>query len=360
MAQQGAEQDKSEKATPFKLEEARRQGQVAKSHELNSLAILGAGLLTALAFAPWAIERMLALSASLLIESGNELLAGGFPLALLRDVATGGIVVIAPLLALTAVGGVAANLLQTGPVLSWKPITPNFGRLNPAEGLKRIFSARTLYEGGKAVIKISMLAGVLYLIIQARLPEIFGLYKVGPEQWQLSLLGLSASILFLLIIPFLGLALLDFAYVRWEYQKQMRMSRRELKEEAKRREGDPQVRTKRRELQRSLRQRAASTGRVGEADVLITNPSHLAVALRYRRKDMPAPKVVAKGAGDSARIMRREAFKFGVPVVENKTLARDLFGAVDIDQYISERHYRPVALILRKYKRARQEGGGVR
>lgn len=348
MALSDSDQDKTEQATPFKLEEARRRGQVFKSPEITSLTVLSMGLLAALAFSGWALERMLLLTQRLLAEAGTLSLEVTQARDLLTATGKGGLLILAPLLVLGAIGGLAANILQTGPVFSFFPLKPDFKRINPAEGFKRVFSMRSVYEGVKAMLKLGILGAVLYLIISSHLPELVALFQARPAQLPQVLVDLSTAALFFLLLAFVGPAALDFAYSRWEYLKKMRMSTRELKDEFKRREGDPLIRRKRREAQQALRKRSASAGRVRSADVLIVNPIHLAVAVQYRRGRMPAPRVVAKGAGELALAMRRLAFHHGISIVENKALARDLYRRVALDAYIPEDRYAVVARILRR------------
>lgn len=348
MADHSQDQDKTEQATPFKLDEARRKGQVFKSPELNSLAALTMALLALLAFGGWAIDRTLALGARLLTESGRAELTPDYVMALTRWSGERALLLLAPIFVLLAAVGILSNLLQTGPVFSFAPLKPDFQRLNPIQGFKRIFSFRSVYEAIKAVLKLALLAGVTYGAVDYLLPKLLGLPQRSISAFPEFLRETAAFVLFVLVLGFLALALVDLAFTRWEYLKKMRMSRRELRDEIRRREGDPQIRSKRRDLQRAMRKRAGAAGRVKDADVLITNPTHLAVALRYRREEAVAPVVVAKGAGELALRMREMAFRYGVTVVESPVLARRLFANVDLDDMIPEETYEDVAAILKR------------
>jgi flagellar biosynthesis protein FlhB len=180
-----------------------------------------------------------------------------------------------------------------------------------------------------------------------------GMLGAQPEAYPLMLLGYAESLAFKLTLAMLIVALLDLAYVRWDFAKRMRMSRREQKEEVKRREGDPHIRAKRRELQREAAKRSASLRRVPDADVLITNPTHLAIALRYERGRSLAPRCLAKGAGEVALRMKTMAQRHGVIVVEQRPLARALFDEVAIDGLIPESLYEPVARVYAEVAAAR-------
>ncbi|MDM4772902.1 flagellar biosynthesis protein FlhB [Solimonas sp. SE-A11] len=355
MADQGADQDKSETATPFKLEEARKRGQVFKSVELNSLAVLSVALAATIAFSESAMRKTFTLTQGLLREAGRTELTIPMVTELMSSLSTSVLFLLLPFLLLVMAAGVVANFLQTGPVFSFTPLKPDFTRLNPATGLKRLFSMRSVYEGFKSMLKLGLLAAVLFWMIWSLLPDLLMLTRQPLGAYPDLLIEHASFVLFVLLLGLLGLALMDLSFTRWEFMKKMRMSRRELKDEVKRREGDPQIRSKRREIQRAMRKKAASAGRIKDADVLITNPTHVAVALQYSREDMPAPKLISKGAGDAALKLRRAAFRHGIPVVENPPLARSLYRSTDLEQYIPEDSYRDVALVLRSVRKPSQE-----
>ncbi len=202
-----------------------------------------------------------------------------------------------------------------------------------------------LVETGKTILKLVLFAGVAYLALSAVLPKLLAAMDMEPKVYFGVLISHVASLIFKLLLVFIVIVLMDLAYSRWDYARQMMMSRRELKDEIKRREGDPHVRARIRELQREAAKRAKSLKRLPEADVLITNPQHFAVALAYDRTRMRAPTVIAKGAGDLALELRSRAARAGIPTVEDKPLARRLFIEADIDRPISEDLFEPVARV---------------
>jgi flagellar biosynthetic protein FlhB len=359
MADFAGDLDKTEPATAFKLEEARRKGQVFKSPELVSMAILSVALVVLLAFGEWSIRQTMSLSSQLLVEAGRQELTPHYVFQLLLWMSQKALYILSPLLALALIGGVLANVIQTGVVFSAFPLKPDFSRINPAQGFKRVFSMRSLYEGLKSLIKLALVSGILYAVLMSLVPSLMGLIQRPVSSYPAYLASKAAFVLFVLLLGFLAMSLADLIYSKWEYGKKMRMSRRELKDEHRRREGDPQIRQKRRELQRSMRKKANSLGRVKDADVLITNPTHLAIALQYKRGEMRAPKLIAKGAGGLALKMREEAFRYGVTVVESPVLARKLFDEVDFEEMIPEDTYADVAAILRRIllPKAAQETG---
>jgi flagellar biosynthetic protein FlhB len=241
---------------------------------------------------------------------------------------------------------IAANVFQTGPMFSVHPIAPDLNRLNPTNGIKRMFSMRTLVDTFKSVLKLVLLCHVLYASIKDALPGLIGLPLADPKRYPQIVLGLAGSLLVKLVMVLLVLALLDLAYARWEFSKRMRMSKREVKDVAKNREGDPRIRARIRDLRKQMLKRSQSLARVPSADVLVTNPTHIAIAISYKHGTSAAPQVVAKGAGEAAHSMRKLASRHQIPIVQNRTLARALFREVDYDGYVPEKLYPQVAKIM--------------
>jgi flagellar biosynthesis protein FlhB len=346
MADREQEQNRSEQATPFKLQEARNRGVVAKSIELNAvlatfafvglLALAGQGL----------FERQLRLDAALLSQAHQLAFSESAATAWLSAALLETLALLAPVFALLIVAGVGASLMQTGPVFSFEPLKPDFDRINPAAGLKRLFSARLLFEAVKSLFKLALFGYALYAIIDGMLPLVLGLAQTHPAAYARIGLDAVAALMLKLALVMLVVALLDTAYVRWDFMKKMMMSRREMRDEHKRREGDPKVKARIRELQREMRKRSQALKRVPDADVLITNPQHLAVALRYRREELAAPRLIAKGAGELAARMKLLARRHGVPVVENRPLARRLFLRGGLEAAIPQAEYPQVARVL--------------
>jgi flagellar biosynthetic protein FlhB len=346
-----ADQDRTEPATPYKREEARRRGQVAKSLDTNSFFILAAALVA-----------MLLWGSQLLSEGARTFqevfsMAGTLsfdPVSLNRwgaAVMRASLYSLTPPLLLVIAAGLLANLVQTGPVFSTHPLKADFQRLNPLQGFKRIYSSKALFEILKSLLKLSLFAAVAYRVIVTLLPATLALSGEAPRALPRRVLADLESLAWQLLLVLLVIALLDLAYVRWDYAKKLRMSRREQKEEIKRREGDPHIRAKRRELQREAAKRSGSLRRVPDADVLITNPTHLAIALQYQRGRAVAPRCIAKGAGETALHMKEMAARHGVQIVEQRALARALFEEVEIDALIPESLYEPVARVYAEVAR---------
>ncbi len=343
MAEQ--EQNRSEPATPFKLAEAKKNGQVAKSLDFNSFVVVGAALMVLLTSGEELAARVCRLCAQLFQSAGRVRMESVADAAWLGDLIAAGLTIIAPFAVAGAVCAILGNLLQTGPVFSLVPLQPKFERLNPVTGLKRVFTRKLLFEAVKTVLKLGLFAWILYIFGKGLLPALPAVAVEDPRTQAAWLAACVGALVFRLGLALLVAGLVDLAFVRWQFGKQMMMSRRELKEEMKRREGDPQIRAKIRELQRENLKQARSLGRVPEADVLITNPDHFAVALRYVRGEMSAPCVIAKGTDAWAVDMKAVARRHGIPVFERRSLARLLFRRVQIDHAIPSEAYVEIARI---------------
>lgn len=344
MAEQ--EQDRNEAATPFKLDEARKKGSVPKSLDMNSLFVLlaGAGSLHFFGAGIGADEMRLfstilshAHQVSFDVEDMAHMLGGSLRTALL---------LLAPLFVAVALAGIAANFFQTGPVFSFFALKPDLERVNPIAGFKRLFSLRFLVDAAKTVLKFGILGTVLFMAMKSAMPGLLRTIHLAPAALGQVLVPEADAILFKLLCAYALIALLDGGFSQWDFGRKMRMSRREIREENKRREGDPRVKSRLRELQREAVKRAGSLKRVKEADVLITNPVRLAVAVKYDREAVDAPLVIAKGAGFLAGRMREMARRHHIPVVENRPLARALFARSEIDAAVPLEHYDSIARIL--------------
>ena len=255
------------------------------------------------------------------------------------------LLLVAPFLLVALFVGMVSNIMQVGFLVSSEAIRPQMNRINPVEGFKRVFSVRALFELIKSLLKISIIGVVSYLYLRSRLPELLQL--LGQESGAFTMLmkevlqGLALRV----AVVFLFLALMDFLYQRHEFKKTLRMTRREVKEEYKHLEGDPHLRARLRERQRAITlQRGLS--RVPEATVVITNPTELAIALRYREKVDQAPVVVARGAAKLAQRIRELAGENNIPVIHDPPVARLLFYQVDVGEEIPEDLYQAVAEIL--------------
>lgn len=340
------DQDKTEQATPYKLREATKQGQVAKSMELNSLLILSVVLLLSYMIGYQTFESLLKINANILNLAGDIVLSENPMMMLYENVIDAVISSFWGIIAAVMIIGILVNLAQVGPIFTLHPIKPDVQRLNPITGFKRIFSMKMLFEFLKTIVKISLFTAIVYFFIEATMPELLALLGVNTKLYGVLLFEHANSLFLKLLVALFFIAILDFAFTKNSFSKKMMMSRRELKDEVKRREGDPRIKSKQRELQQEASKRGGSINNVSDADILITNPTHLAIAISYKKEYMVAPTVLAKGAGDIAAKMKLLAKKHNVPVFEDKPLARELFRKTGIDQTIPEDNFKAVAKLL--------------
>jgi len=236
-------------------------------------------------------------------------------------------------------------LMQTGFIFSLQPLMPNFNRLSPKMGFERFFSVRSLVQLVFSLAKLVIIGKIAYDMIMKVMPEIMTLQDAEVGQIAAFCGKFTVDVLVRLIMFLFVIALFDYAYQRWDFEKNLRMSKEDVKDEMKRHEGNPQVKSRIRTIQMQIgRQRMMKS--VPTADVVITNPTHYAVAVKYDIENMPAPQVVAKGARLIAEQIKRIAYENNVPVVENKPLARGLFKSCEVGDSIPAQLYQAVAEIL--------------
>jgi flagellar biosynthetic protein FlhB len=337
--------ERTEAATPRRRQEARAKGQVARSAELNSALIL-LGTFGVLAFGGAAMGQLLigALRTGLGHLARPELDAEAVRGLYLSTAWVFGRAIL-PVALAGAIMGVLASVLQVGFLVTPEAIRPNGARLNPAQGLKNLFSRRGAVELVKAVLKMGILAVVAYQTLRAEWPRFGEVAQMDLRQlliWQLSLglkLGLRVGGVYCLV------ALADFGYQRWQHEKSLRMTRGEVQDEARQTEGSPQIRSRIRSLQQERATRRMLQA-VPTATVVVVNPVHIAVALRYEAATMRAPRVVAKGKRLVAERIVAAARAAGVPVVQDVPLARALDKLVEVGGEIPAMLYRAVAAIL--------------
>lgn len=341
-------EDLSEQASPYRLEEQRKKGQVAQSKELVALGVAMASGLALFSLAPGMAEEIIklmkeAFTQDLLIKPGEkmEAIAGARLLQALKVIAGIGL----PITLIGFVLGIAGHLGQIGFLFTSEPLMPDFEKINPLKGLTRIFSVRNLVESARVVIKGIILCFTAYTILKAAIEKSPILIFKHPMAI-FEVLGDAGRTLFLSLCGVLGVfAAVDFFLQKREYAKQVRVTRQEAKQEAKEQEGDPLVKARIRSIQRDASRKRMMQA-VKKADVIITNPTHIAIALQYDKDKMVAPKVVAKGADFLAQRIKKIAAENGVVTVENVPLARAMFKSVKVGQVIPRSLFQAVAEVL--------------
>jgi len=347
-----SEQNRTEQATPFKRAEARKRGQVAKSLDFNTLVTLAGFAAVLCAGAAFGITQLTAACRALLIASGDWDEPGALS-AVFAAFARCLMTVMLPVCIAAVLLAVVANLLQMGPVLSSDPLKPQLSRLNPLEGFKRVYSKRLWIDTLKALVKLACFAAIIsgfFTEIWPSLPTLMNGDALFAAGW---FAAAAKTLVFRILLVLAIIGLLDILWSRWQYSRQLMMSRRETKEESKRREGDPLVRQRIRELQRENLKQARSLRRIRSADVLITNPVHLAVALAYDRSTMHAPRIIALGADLWAAEMKAKARQHGIPILERRSLAQRLYRLGTIDQPIPPETFFDVAHVYAELPRTR-------
>lgn len=330
-------QEKTEQASPRKKQKAREKGQIARSKDLTSTITMG-GIIMIFYFGGQQFFASLAgmTGGMLSLKYGTDILHVS-RIGILQ-----GMKIVAPFFLVSVVLAVLASVMQDGIVL--KPLKFEFSKLNPIEGLGRIFSSKGLIELLKSLLKFSVGGWLVYYIINKDLKILPTLSAMEMNE----LVRVSAKLIMdAIIIAFayyMVLAIIGYFVDKWQYEKSLRMSKQDLKDESKESEGDPIIKARIRSAQRAAA-RKRMMQEVPTATVVITNPTHLAVAIKYAEKGMPAPRIVAKGAGIVAEKIKEIAKKHGVPVIEDKPIARALF-KMELNSFIPEGLYVAVARIL--------------
>ena len=345
--------EKTERATPQRRREARREGQVARSAELTSALTMLTGVILLRMTGPKFWDTwMNAMTKSFSSAGSVDLAKQGQVLGLMHQNLRLMLGLLGPLFGAVMVVGAATGFAQTGPMFLPNLLLPKFSRLNPIEGFKRIFSVRGLVEAGKSLLKLVIVGVVVYAATQGVIDKVVMLTQTQVQ----TLPAFVGQIVFKLAIEigilFVLLAFLDYLFQRFEFEKSIRMSREEIKQEHRNQEGDPLIRSQLRQRGRALAMRRMMQD-VPKADVVVTNPTHFAVALRYDASTMTAPQVIAKGQDEMARRIRETARQAGVPLMENKPLAQALYREVEIGTEVPAELFRAVAEVLAAVYRLR-------
>ena len=339
-------QERTEKATPKRRREARKKGQVAQSRELPSVLIL----MTAMGFFYFA--------GSWIFSSLSQVIGGVYGqldtlrLNTVQEVSAFSVeifekvlLILVPFFVPILVAGLAGNIGQIGFEIHGEPIYPKLTKLNPIAGLKKLISLRSLVELIKSVVKILLVGGIAFGIVEKETKAMPALMQQEVFDILLFIGRVAFKIFFFVCLALIVLAFLDYAYQRWQYEQSLKMTKQEVKDERKQSEGDPKVKGRIRRVQQELARRRMMEA-VPEADVVITNPVHLAVALKFDAAKMIAPKIIAKGSGHIAEKIKEIARNHQVPLVENKPLAQALHKMVEIGEFIPVELYRAVAEVL--------------
>ena len=339
------DQEKTEQPTGKKLEKARGKGQVPKSPEVSSALIILCATAVLLAAGPWIFRSLMELMQGVFQNLGTLNLQGESVRTFLGEIFVRFLIIMSPIMISVVVVGVAANLVQVGFLFTMEPLTPKLSKFNPITGMKKFVSLRSLTELIKSVLKILYIGTIAWLVLRGELDSLPSLIHMSVGQI-IGFIGVTClKVMFYVGLAMMVLAVIDFTYQRWQHNKDLMMTKQEVKDEHKQSEGDPKVKSRIRQVQREMAARRMMAA-IPDADVVITNPTHLAIAIKYDSKEMFAPQIVAKGAGLVAERIRTIAGENDVPVVENKPLAQALFKSTEVDDFVPADLFRAVAEVL--------------
>lgn len=338
------DQEKTEEASSKKIEDARNDGNVPKSQDTSAFITLIVALAVFLALFPWIESRTVYLYRYYHSLMGVEItkeVTLQLSIISFREI----IFMVIPLALAVSIAGVLANVLQTGLIFTTKPLMPDFSKIDPMKGLKNLFSMKKLVEMLKIIIKVGVILWVCYYFLLSftkELPTVISFPLYEQMGWLKHKMIILISVI---LILFLVLALADLLFVRFSYFKSLRMSKQEMKDEYKQMEGDPKIKAKIRQIQMQMTKKRMMQ-EIPQADVIITNPTHYAVAIRYNQDKEAAPKVIAKGTDFMALRIKEIAMNYNIQIVENPPLARELYKKCNLGDIIPENLYKAVAEVL--------------
>lgn len=338
-------EEKTEPATPKKKKEARDEGQVAKSDDFNTAMVLISGILLTL-FLGGAIiaqmkDTMSRLCGNLFYEDFN---ADTF-ITLMRDISFSNLNVVLPLMGGIMIVGAIATTSQVGFMFSRKALIPKFKKLNPISGMKNLISMKSLVKTAMSIVKLCIMSGVAYVSIKKDLEPLVELISMRTEAIFTSSFGLIFAVVLKITIIMLILSFIDLLYQRWQFAKDQKMTKNEVKQESKQSEGDPLIKSRIKAVQREMSNKRMMQD-VPEADVVVTNPTHYSVALKYDAITMESPKVVAKGVDLIALKIREIATNNNIPIVEDRVLARVLYSTIELGSEVPPKLFQAVAKVL--------------
>jgi len=338
--------EKTEKATPKKRQDARKKGQVLKSQDVTAGVLLLITFFFLLFFAPFMFDGvkgflLQALNRNLLIETLNEDTVMYMYVESLKEMA----IITLPIMLVAMIAGIGANFFQFGLLFTTETLKFDLKKMDPIKGIKKIISVRAIVNLVKSLLKVTLIGAVTTIVIIVYLEDVLSLALHSPGQilatvaYLSAIMGIAASLMLVVI------ALFDYLYERFEYEKQLKMSKQDIKDEYKNAEGDPLIKSKIKQRQREMAMRRMMQ-EIPSADVVITNPTHYAIALKYDEDEMDAPRVVAKGTDFVAQKIKMIAKEHDVIMVENRPLARAMYDQVEIGQAVPEEFFKAVAEVL--------------
>jgi len=358
MSDSGQEDDsqKTEDPTPKKLEDSRKKGQVALSREINNWVMLFIATIVVLAIGPSIMTNMTVYMASYLERAHVMPAQNGVGIVLADSFWSILRMLILPFI-LLMLAAFLAPFLQIGPLFAPEIIKPDVSKISPGKGVQRLFSMRSVMEFVKGILKIGIIGAVGVILLMPFYDSVEHMIGLPLPTMMAEMQSLVLRLMTGILVVLLVVAVVDLVYQRYEHIKKMRMTKQELKDEYKQTEGDPHVRAKLRQL-RQEKARTRMIQAVPEADVIITNPTHYSLALKYKPEEMDAPVLIAKGVDDLAFRIREVAKESDIPLYENRPLARALYDTVEVEETIPPEHYKAVAEVISYIFQLRGKMGG--
>ncbi len=352
--------EKTEDPTGKRLGDARNRGQVPKSADFSAFIIMAGAVVAMVAFAVGILSGMARITRHILSEGvlASDI-TGADTASHLALIGNEVVRMILPIMAMMCFVSIVAHLIQTGPMIATKALEPKIEKLNPITGAKRFFSKRSYVKGGLDLLKLIAVGGVATLVIMMYWDRLIAMAGIPVAQAVRELGEMMVVLAAWILAVMLVLGVLDYLFQKWQHTQDLKMTKQEVKDERKSSDGDLEMKARRMKIAREIAlQRVAAD--VPKADVVVTNPTHYAVALKYDQERMHAPRVVAKGADFLAMRIRQIASMHGIPIVERPPLARALYAQLDVGQEINADHYEAVAEILAYvYRLEQQSAPGV-
>lgn len=345
MAEETDSHAKTEEPTAKRLADARAKGDVAKSPDLPTAASFAAAVGVLVICGGWMSRDILFALVPFVAHPEAFALHNGGAMVVLKLALQAALPLMVLVMVATSFAGVAGNLIQTGFLFSGEKMKPSMKKVSPTEGFKRLFGIDGLVQFLKSLVKLTIISVICYLSLKPHAQDVVNLIRMEPVAMLPFAFAVMKAMAFSVIGVLVAAALGDWFWQRHRFMQRMRMSREEIKEEMKQSEGDPHVKARQKQL-RLEKARRRMMQNVPKATVVITNPTHFAVALRYEAGVTAAPECLAKGVDKVAFRIREEAIKAGVPIVEDPPLARALFATVEVDQVIPEQHFQAVAKVI--------------
>jgi len=344
MAEQSFD-EKTEQPTPKKRQELREKGEVAKSKELPSVAVLLAALIS------------LSLFGSFMYNHIQIIMKGAFSfpdihnfnipefLEFAQNIIGRVVILLSPLFAAIFITAILSNIMQVGFMVSGESITPKLSKIDPIKGFGRLFSKQSFMELIKSLLKLTIVGGIAFLTIKGEMKNFALLGEMELNSIFVYILKIFFKIFIRCSLAMIVLVIIDYVFQRWEFENRIKMTKQEVKDEFKKSEGDPLIKSRIKSIQMEMARKRMMQD-VPEADVIITNPTHLAIALKYDSATMTAPRLIAKGSRKIAEKIKDVASEHGIPILENKELARNLYSLVEVGQEIPPALYQTVAEVL--------------